>query len=86
MDKFTNVSSTTNFIRILIQRAHKALLSPFSNKENSDRISTPKHFAMDLNHNLNQNIEMRSNFNVAQVNIEKTEPRNWRYHLTNDHL
>lgn len=66
----------TNFIRLLIQRAHKTLFNYFSNKNLNDK-------DLDLEEKMKHDIEMRSDFNVTEVNTEKIQTRNWRYHLTN---
>lgn len=85
--KFYGVTKQiTKFVQFLKRHVLKVITSCYSNEENMNRACTPKRSTLDLHFKLNPNIEVKSNFNTAKVSEEKTETRNWRFHLTNDHL
>lgn len=67
-----------NFIQLLIQRVHNALFSCHLNNDKIDRANTAENFKSDFN------VEIESQ--CDSLYAEKPQVRNWRYHLTSDHL
>lgn len=76
----------TIFAQFLKQRVHKRIKSCHSNEEIIGRACVRKHSSLDLHNKLSPDIKMKSNFISTKNSVENTEIRNWRYHLTNDHL
>lgn len=70
-----------NFVQLLVQRVRIKLLNYRSDRDTIDAVTTTANF----DYRFDRNFEMRPNHNFSH-HEEKSQVRNWRYHLTNDHF
>lgn len=70
-----------NFIHVLVQRVRIKLLNCRADRDTVDTVTATANF----DYRFDRNFEMRPNHNLSLYG-EKSQVRNWRYHLTNDHF
>lgn len=70
----------TNILHVLVQRMRVKLFKCRPNRDTIDAVTVSEQF----NYRFDRNFEMRPNQNLHYE--EKSQVRNWRYHLTNDHF
>lgn len=72
---------TKNFLQLLVQRIRNKLHNCQSDRDSIDETIVPSNF----DYKFDRNFEMRVNNNISPRE-DKTQIRNWRYHLTSDHF
>lgn len=70
-----------NFVQLLVERVRIKFLNCRSDHDTVDAVTATANF----DYRFDRNFEMRPNHNLAHDD-DKTQVRNWRYHLTNDHF
>lgn len=75
-------SKKSNFVQLLVERVRIKFLNCRSDHDTVDAVTATANF----DYRFDRNFEMRPNHINLSHHDDKTQVRNWRYHLTNDHF